>query len=128
MARLTIRIDLDENAAFGPGKARLLETLDRMRSIRSASAALNMSYRRAWLLVRDIEVTIGGPVVIRKTGGARGGGVALTDLGRTVLRRYRAIERSAGNAASGQLRALAKLCGRTPHPHTNRFKRSIRRH
>src|SRR5215469_2697582 len=57
MAKLTIRVDLDQEAAFGPGKARLLEALDERGSIRAAAIAMQMSYRRAWLLVQDIEST-----------------------------------------------------------------------
>jgi molybdate transport system regulatory protein len=109
MARLTIRIDLDQEAAFGPGKARLLEKLDEMGSIRRAAAAMDMSYRRAWLLVQDIETTMGAPVIRAKTGGVGGGGVTLTELGRTVLRQYRVIERKATRSVGDELRTLTKL-------------------
>src|SRR5215472_8497054 len=110
MARLTIRIDLDREAAFGPGKARLLEKLDELGSIRAAATAMDMSYRRAWLLVQDIEATTGAPVVRAKTGGVGGGGVTLTELGRDVLGRYREIERKAASSVGADLRRLAKLC------------------
>jgi molybdate transport system regulatory protein len=111
MARLTIRIDLDRKAAFGPGKARLLEELDEIGSIRGAAAAMDMSYRRAWLLVQDIEATTGAPVIVAKTGGVGGGGVALTDLGHNLLSQYRAIERKAASSVGTELRTLVKLCG-----------------
>jgi molybdate transport system regulatory protein len=111
MARRTIRIDLDRKAAFGPGKARLLEKLDEIGSIRGAAAAMDMSYRRAWLLVQDIEATTGAPVVVAKTGGAGGGGVALTELGHDLLSQYRAIERKAASSVGREIRTLVKLCG-----------------
>ena len=110
MVRLTIRIDLDEKRGFGPGKAKLLETLKQEGSIRRAAVAMGMSYRRAWLLIQDIEATTGGPVVIAKKGGSGGGGVALTALGHKVIARYRAIERRAGRSVAAELRALAKIC------------------
>ena len=114
MARLSIRVDLGESAAFGPGKARLLELLDREGSIRRAAAAMDMSYRRAWLLIRDVEAVMGAPVITTATGGANGGGASLTGLGRTLVKRYRIIERNAAKAAAGDLRRLARLAkGRT---------------
>jgi molybdate transport system regulatory protein len=109
MANLLIRIDLGGEAALGPGKAQLLELIDEKGSIRAAAAAMDMSYRRAWLLLQETEAIMGAPVVVTETGGARGGGARLTALGRDVIRRYRAIERRAGQAAAPELRALSRL-------------------
>jgi molybdate transport system regulatory protein len=108
MARLTIRIDFEDAEGFGPGKARLLELIEELGSIRSAAAAMNMSYRHAWLLLQSVEDTFGAPVISTATGGARGGGAKLTDLGRTVLARYRAIEAQAVRATTGELSELTK--------------------
>lgn len=109
MARLTIRVDLDRDAAFGPGKARLLELIDEKGSLRSAAAAMDMSYRRAWLLLRETEAMMRAPVVTAKTGGPRGGGTALTAFGRGIVKCYRAIETHAERAASAEIRALAGM-------------------
>ena len=108
MTRLTIRIDFSDAEGFGPGKARLLELIDELGSIRSAAAAMNMSYRHAWLLLQAVEDTFGAPVITTATGGARGGGAKLTELGRTVIARYRAIEAQAVKATSGELSELTK--------------------
>jgi molybdate transport system regulatory protein len=109
MARLTIRIDLQGRPALGPGKARLLEAIDKEGSIRAAAAALGMSYRRAWLLVRDIESIMGAPVLSAAAGGVQGGGARLNRLGFSVLEGYRAIERAANKSAAVQLRKLSRL-------------------
>jgi molybdate transport system regulatory protein len=109
MARLTIRIDLAPDAAFGPGKARLLELVDETGSIRRAATAMSMSYRRAWLLLRDIETTMGAPVIATRTGGASGGGASLTRCGRAILDRYRTIEERATRSVVSGLRALARM-------------------
>lgn len=108
MTRLSIRIDFEGSEAFGPGKARLLELIDEHGSIRSAAAAMNMSYRHAWLLLQAVEDTFGAPVISTATGGAKGGGAKLTELGKTVVARYRAIEAQAERAAAGELTELAK--------------------
>jgi len=123
MTRLTIRIDFDEACAFGPGKARLLECIDSEGSIRAAAAAMGMSYRRAWMLLKDIDAIVGGPASAAATGGARGGGTTLTKTGRAVLNHYRAIEKRAQISASRNLAALAKLVARPPAAATARTLR-----
>ncbi len=108
MTRVTIRIDFDGAEAFGPGKARLLELIAEHGSIRSAAAAMKMSYRHAWLLLQAVESTFGAPVIATATGGAKGGGAKLTELGRSIVARYRAIEDHAARAVADELFELAK--------------------
>src|SRR5215470_8467222 len=108
MTRLSIRIDFEGAEAFGPGKARLLELIEEQGSIRGAAAEMNMSYRHAWLLLQAVEDTFGAPVITTATGGARGGGAKLTELGKTVVARYRTIEAQAVRATSGDLTELTK--------------------
>jgi molybdate transport system regulatory protein len=109
MVRLTVRIDLGESASIGPGKAKLLEKIAEAGSIRGAAATMGMSYRRAWLLVQELEEIMGAPVVTAATGGAKGGGASLTKLGAGVLKHYRAVERRAKRSAGSDLHALANL-------------------
>jgi|SRR6185437_9666854 len=108
MTRLSIRIDFEGAEAFGPGKVRLLELIEEQGSIRSAASAMNMSYRHAWLLLQAVEDTFGAAVITTATGGAKGGGAKLTDLGKMVIARYRAIEAQAAKAAAGELVELTK--------------------
>ena len=108
MVRLSIRIDFEGSESFGPGKARLLELIDEQGSIRSAAAAMNMSYRHAWLLLQAVEDTFGAPVISTATGGAKGGGAKLTELGRGLVAKYRAIESQAAKATAGDLSELAR--------------------
>src|SRR3712207_3008391 len=107
MARLTIRVDLNDSEGFGPGKARLLELIEAQGSIRAAAAAMGMSYRKAWLLLNDVQRAFATPVVATATGGSGGGGAALTEFGLALVRHYRTIERRATQAASSDLAALA---------------------
>ena len=46
---------------------------------------MNMSYRRAWLLVDVMNRTFRAPLVRSAAGGAQGGGAGVTDAGRAVL-------------------------------------------
>ena len=63
MARITIRIDLDENSNIGHGKIRLLEQIAEHGSISSAARAMGMSYRRAWLLADEVNTMFEQPVL-----------------------------------------------------------------
>ena len=81
MVKLALRIEFDEERAIGPGKARLLELIQEHRSIAAAGRAMGMSYRRAWLLVDDLNHCFDEPVVLAQHGGRAGGGAALTPFG-----------------------------------------------
>jgi molybdate transport system regulatory protein len=70
---------------------------------------MKLSYRRAWLLLQDIEKIFGGSVLERRTGGKSGGGAALTARGRDILKHYRNAERRANRAVKADLDALARL-------------------
>jgi molybdate transport system regulatory protein len=67
-----------------------------------------MSYRRAWELVAELNGMFDEPLVVAEAGGPGGGGAALTRFGRTVVRRYRAMEAGAWEAAERDYRTLRK--------------------
>lgn len=108
MAKLTIRVDFESGASLGPGKVRLLEEVEKTRSIRNAAQVVGMSFRQAWLLLKAIEEMFGHPVIETKRGGSRGGGSALTELGSLVIACYRQLERASASAAQKELVALEK--------------------
>ena len=104
--RLTLRVDFGPGRSIGPGKIRLLEAIERTGSISQAGRALGMSYRRAWLLIDDMNQCFRDAVVSARPGGAQGGGAALTEFGAGLIRDYRAIETAAEVAAQKRLRGL----------------------
>lgn len=106
MAKLSIRIDLGGQARIGPGKITLLEQIRATGSISGAGRALGMSYRRAWLLVEDLNTRFKEPAVAAQAGGSRGGGAVLTPFGQRLVDTYRALEQDAHEAASARLAAL----------------------
>ena len=109
-ARLTLRIDLGEDRAVGPGKIRLLEAIRDTGSISKAGIALGMSYRRAWLLVDDMNKCFSERVIAAQVGGSHGGGAALTSFGNRLIDQYRAIETEAHSATAARLRQLEAAC------------------
>jgi molybdate transport system regulatory protein len=103
---LTLRVDFGSSRSIGPGKIRLLEAIDRTGSISQAGRTLGMSYRRAWLLIDDMNQCFQDAVVSARPGGSQGGGAVLTEFGAGLVRDYRAIETAAEAAAKKQLRGL----------------------
>jgi molybdate transport system regulatory protein len=104
--RLTLRVDFGTDRAIGPGKVLLLEAIRNSGSISQAGRSLGMSYRRAWLLVDDMNRCFREPVVTAQPGGAQGGGAALTAFGEKLVHKYRTIETQATAAAKPQLHDL----------------------
>ncbi|MBI2513251.1 MAG: LysR family transcriptional regulator [Opitutae bacterium] len=98
------RINYGRKFAFGPGKAELLDHLARTGSITEAAKAMEMSYMRAWQMVKSLESGFAEPLVRRLRGGHARGGAEVTPTGREVLRLYRELE-DAEAAATKESRA-----------------------
>jgi len=123
MTRLSLRIDFEPSgSALGPGMVQLLERVAEQGSIRSAAASMGMSYRKAWLLVQEMQHTFNGAIVSTEIGGSDGGGTKLTELGTQLLKTYRRIESRAARATEADLDALAALVKTNAAP-----RRSARR-
>jgi molybdate transport system regulatory protein len=125
---LTLRIDLGRGRAIGPGKIRLLEQIHRSGSINRAGRDLGISYRRAWLLINDLNNCFREPVIEAEIGGIAGGGTTLTPFGRQLVERYHAIEADALAATQKHLRDLEGALTSTKKAGLrNSIKRSIKR-
>ena len=94
--KASLRIEFGPEQRLGPGKVRLLEFVAETGSISAAAREMDMSYRRAWLLIDEMNRMFKEPVIAAMTGGVHGGGAQLTDLGRNVIATYRAIEAELG--------------------------------
>lgn len=109
-----LRILFGGTTAIGPGKAELLEAIRDTGSISAAGRAMRMSYRRAWVLVNEMNAAFVRPLVASKAGGSRGGGAALTRLGIEVLERYRAMEDAARSGTQRHFQDIARLLAPRP--------------
>src|ERR1700692_3691851 len=109
--RLTIRLDFELDPPSGGDKLPLLVSIEKTGSISAAGRAHQMSYRRAWLLVDDLNQLFAEPVVSAHHGGAKVGGASLTDQGRRVVALYREAEAKMRAAAQGEIDALERNLG-----------------
>jgi len=92
MLSVSFRIDFGPQCAIGPGKIALLEQIRQSGSLSEAARTLRMSYRRAWLLLEDLNTSFAEPVAQMSVGGRGGGGAHLTPFGTELARAYRALE------------------------------------
>lgn len=109
-----LRVVLRPDVAIGPGRADMLEGIAASGSIAAAGRRMGMSYKRAWLLVEELNAAFRAPLVETAKGGRAGGGARLTALGLDVLKRYRRIEAAAETAARRDLVALRRALAPTP--------------
>jgi molybdate transport system regulatory protein len=111
VTRLTLRIDFDDHRQLGPGKVRLLELINEHGSISAAGRLMEMSYKRAWTLIDNLNGMFAEPLIVARVGGAGGGKAELTAAGHLVVQTYRAIEGHALAAAEAELQAFQKRLG-----------------
>ncbi|MBT9370544.1 winged helix-turn-helix domain-containing protein [Rhizobium sp. CSW-27] len=105
--RPVIRLDFPPGDRLGRGKIELLEHIRETGSISAAGRAMDMSYRRAWLLVDALNGMFEAPAVERQRGGKQGGGAQLTPFGEDLVARFRQMERRAAQAMQDDLAWLA---------------------
>jgi molybdate transport system regulatory protein len=121
-----VRIDFESGQSVGPGKIALLERIEASGSLSQAARDLGLSYRRAWLLLDDLNHAFTEPVVITATGGVHGGGARLTAQGRRLIVDYRKVETAATASARRQFKTL-RTRERRPEPPTAASRRPLSR-
>jgi molybdate transport system regulatory protein len=107
--RFRMRIRKDGAVALGPGKVELLEAVREHGSISAAARSLDMSYRRAWLLIDELNQSLRSPATVSEQGGQSGGGCVLTLVGENIVRLYRDVEAQAEKACATQIAELIRL-------------------
>ncbi len=108
-AGVRLRIFLEPDIAIGPGKAEILEGIRETGSIAAAGRRMNMSYKRAWLLVDTMNGCFHEPLVETRRGGRSQGGARLTETGEQVLAHYRSMETKATGAVEDDMQVLRGL-------------------
>jgi len=95
--------------ALGPGKLELLEAIVRTGTLAAAARELEMSYMRAWQLLRTMNAAFRSPLVELRRGGVEGGGASLTPLGERVVALYRRMDRASRRASEPAWARLRRL-------------------
>lgn len=106
---IRFRIDFDSVRSIGPGKIELLEHIRETGSLSQAGRDLEMSYRRAWLLLDNMNTSFREPVVVTNVGGKAGGGAVLTAFGESLIGAYRRLENDFNTTAAKSLSSFGAL-------------------
>lgn len=106
--KITLRVDFDTVHSIGPGKIALLEKMRDVGSLSQAARELDMSYRRAWQLLANLNRTFREPVVLTSAGGSGGGGTTLTEWGEALIGAYRQFEKETNARADKYFGSMLK--------------------
>jgi molybdate transport system regulatory protein len=101
--KIVFRVDFSPGDRLGRGKIQLLELIRETGSISAAGRAMDMSYRRAWLLVDALNHMFDAPAVERQRGGKQGGGAQVTAFGEELILRFRTMQQKAEAAMADDL-------------------------
>jgi len=107
-SQVRLRLLLDDDIAFGPGKADLLQAIQQAGSISAAAKSLDMSYRRAWMLVDTMNSCFESPLVKSAKGGSGGGGAEVTPAGVAVLEAFRRLQTEVAQVVDAHLPNFAQ--------------------
>ena len=103
------RVVCGDEIALGPGKIELLALLVETESLNETARRLDMSYMRAWKLVKTMNACFREPIAVAKRGGQTGGGMQVTETGRSALALYRQMQSNALRSTSASWKELRKL-------------------
>ena len=107
-AKAAIKVEFANDLKLGRGKVRLLELVGDTGSISAAARKMNMSYRRAWLLMDELNHMFGRDVIETAAGGSGGGGAKVTEFGSRVISVFRALENDANALVQTRIETLLK--------------------
>lgn len=107
LPKVIFRVEFEPEGRLGRGKVQLLSLIRQTGSISAAGRAMDMSYRRAWLLVDEMNRTFQRPVVESQRGGKQGGGAVVTEFGEEIIARFHAMEAKIVDALAEDLGWLA---------------------
>ncbi len=63
------------------GRVDLLKNIQKQGSISKAAKIMNMSYSKAWKMIDAVNKEVKTPLLIRVSGGSKGGGTEITEEG-----------------------------------------------
>ena len=106
--RSKLWIEIGGEPVFGKGRRFLLEAIEKHGSINQAAREINISYRKAWSYIKNMEGRLGIRLVERQAGGKNGGGAVLTPAARDFLKKYKSMEEGINEFVDRRFRTFFK--------------------
>ncbi len=106
-----IWIEGSKGTFLGYGRIALLERIREYGSITKAAKALEMSYRRAWILIDSMNQQVPNPYVVTSAGGKSGGGTRVTEEGERAIALFWKIHNDFQKFLAGKDQAVGAILG-----------------
>lgn len=107
--RSRIWIETGGNVLVGEGRIRLLKAIEKEGSLSKAAKSIDMSYRKAWILLDAINKSAKKEVVTKTVGGHQGGGTLVTPYGKKLIVAFETINRNCWTFLDQQLKAIEDI-------------------
>lgn len=88
---------LNGQGIMGDGKWKILKAIEKYGSLKAATEALGITYRRTWGDLKKIEEMLGFAVLEKTRGGKTGGHTQLTEKGRLLVEAFDQLHQKVGN-------------------------------
>jgi molybdate transport system regulatory protein len=102
----SIKVDFGNGLRLGAGKILLLKLVAESGSISAAARKMDMSYRKAWLLMNEMKDMFGKAVIETAAGGSGGGGATLTEHGKRMIELYDELQSQADDVVGSLFKSL----------------------
>jgi molybdate transport system regulatory protein len=94
---------------MGRGPVQLLRGIERLGSINQAAKEMNMSYVKALKIIKRMEASLGGKILITTIGGKDYGGSELTPLAAKFIDFFMAYETEVANFAQDKFSTIIQM-------------------
>ncbi|TQI70475.1 molybdate transport system regulatory protein [Gramella sp. Hel_I_59] len=85
-------IETSGDKFYGPGPHELLRNIKAEGSLSKAAEKMQLSYRKAWEMIRQLNMHSEQPLVILRKGGKTGGGAEVTMHAQEVMEAYNKLQ------------------------------------
>ena len=93
---------------IGEGRAKLLEEIENSGSISEAARKLEIPYRRAWGMIKDMNTNAKESLVIKEVGGKDGGRSILTQEGKKIVALFKNVDQCFKNFSEDESYRLSR--------------------
>jgi molybdate transport system regulatory protein len=104
--RSKVWLELEGHPVIGEGRIAMLQAIHRHGSILHASREIGISYRRVRGAIRDMENTLGCPLVKAFRGGEEGGGAKLTSTAQDLVDSFNRVANGFQNEIDTRFREV----------------------
>ena len=86
-----IWLEIDGEKVLGPGRVELMERIHASGSVRQAALQMDMAYRQAWYMIKQMNAHFTEPVVTLSRGGKGGGKATVSSYGLELITEFHAL-------------------------------------